>query len=131
MRRRQFLTGVAASAALQFTGCADPSRYTDEEAQYLRSSSEQAMLNLRRGMPGQLPPPIRNFHEQLGQTELAMLNDVSRCAAVGTPGAVRARLESFVAATGADELMVVAQIYDHEARLKSYELAATVMAEAA
>ena len=104
---------------------------TDEEAQFLRSSSEQAMLNLRRGTPGQLPPPIRDFHSQLGQAELHMLSDVSRCAAVGSPGAVRAQLETFVAETGADEIMVVAQIFDHEARLKSYELAASVMAIAA
>lgn len=104
---------------------------TDEEAHYLRSSSEQAMLNLRRGVPGQLPPPIRDFHAQLGQAELSMLADVSRCAAVGTPGNVRAQLESFVADTGADEIMVVAQIFDHEARLKSYELAASVIAAAA
>ena len=104
---------------------------TDEEAQFLRSSSEQAMLNLRRGVPGQLPPPVRDFHAQLGQAELGMLADVSRCAAVGTPGKVRAQLETFVADTGADEIMVVAQIFDHQARLKSYELAASVMAAAA
>ncbi len=104
---------------------------TDAQAQFLRSSSEQAMLNLRRGTPGQLPPPVRDFHSQLGQAELNMLKDVSRCAAVGTPGAVRAQLETFVAETGADEIMVVAQIFDHDARLRSYELAASVMAAAA
>ena len=104
---------------------------SDEQAQYLRSSGEQAMLNLRRGTPGQLPPPVRNFRETLSEMELRMLDGVSRCAAVGTQGAVRARLEEFVADTGANELMIVAQIFDHDARLKSYELAASVMAAAA
>jgi len=104
---------------------------TDDEAQYLRSSAEQAMLNLRRGMPGPLPPPVENFRASLGDMELRMLDDVARCAAVGTPSAVQSSLADFVAQTGADEIMVVAQIFDHDARLKSYELAASVLAEAA
>ena len=104
---------------------------TEKEAQYLRSSGEQAMLNLRRGMPGPLPAPIENFRDTLGDMELRMLDDVSRCAAVGSQAQVQAQLDEFVASTGADEVMVVAQIYDHNARLKSYELAASAMAAAA
>ena len=104
---------------------------TDEEAQYLRSSAEQAMLNLRRGMPGQLPPPVRNFRASLGDMELRMLDDVARCAAVGTASSVRAQLEEFVRRTGANEIMVVAQIFEHDARLRSYELASSALAQAA
>jgi len=104
---------------------------SNEEAEYLRSSAEQAMLNLRRGMPGPLPPPIKNFRGTLGSMELRMLDDVARCAAVGTQDKVHEELDSFVARTGANEIMVVAQIFDHDARLKSYELAASAMAAAA
>lgn len=104
---------------------------SDEEAQYLRSSAEQAMLNLRRGTPGQLPPPVRDFRASLSEMELRMLDDVARCAAVGTQAKVQAELQAFVDRTGANEVMVVAQIFNHDARLKSYELAAGVMAAAA
>lgn len=104
---------------------------TDAEAQFLRSSAEQAMLNLRRGTPGQLPPPVKNFRASLNAMELGMLDDVARCAAVGTPDVVQEQLAQFVASTGANEVMVVAQIFDHDARLRSYELASSVMAAAA
>jgi alkanesulfonate monooxygenase SsuD/methylene tetrahydromethanopterin reductase-like flavin-dependent oxidoreductase (luciferase family) len=52
-----------------------------------------------------------------------MLDQVSSCSSVGTVDQVRGDLEAFVRQTGADELIIVAQIYDHEARLRSYELA--------
>ena len=104
---------------------------TEEEAVLLRSSAEQAMLNLRRGTPGPLPPPVKNFRDTLGAMELQMLDGVSRCAAVGTADQVQSQLADFVQQTSADEVMVVAQIFDHEARLKSYTLAASVMAAAA
>ena len=104
---------------------------TDEEAEYLRSSAQQSMLRLRRGMPGQLPPPIRNFHATLGPAEQAMLADVANCSAVGTPATVQAGLAAFIERTQADEVMVVAQIFDHAARLKSFELAAQVVQQEA
>ena len=50
------------------------------------------------------------------------------CSVVGSPETVRRGLEAFVARTGADELMVTSQIYDHEARLRSYDLAAGIPA---
>lgn len=49
---------------------------------------------------------------------------------VGSPKTVRAGLESFVAATGADELMVASAVYDHDARVRSYELLAGAAGDA-
>jgi len=100
---------------------------TDEEARYLRSSAQQSMLRLRRGMPGQLPPPQRDFESSLQPAERAMLADVANCSAVGTQTTVQQGLADFVARTQADEIMVVAQVFDHQARLKSFELAADVL----
>jgi luciferase family oxidoreductase group 1 len=99
---------------------------SDSEAQLLASSLEQAFVNLRRGRPGRLPPPRAGFRQQLGAVEQALLDEALDCALIGSPGTVREALEAFVARTAADELMVTAQIFDHAARLRSYELLADV-----
>ncbi|HEX2206643.1 MAG TPA: LLM class flavin-dependent oxidoreductase [Longimicrobium sp.] len=97
---------------------------TDEEARLLMTSTQQAFLNLRRGQPTQLRPPSEDFLETLHPYERAMLDEVLQCTAAGAPETVRAGLESFIARTGADELMIVSQVYDHAARLRSYEITA-------
>ena len=97
---------------------------TDEEAQLLFTSLQQAFVNLRRGQPGRLPPPSAGFEEQLAPAERAMLAQALSCSAVGSPETVRRGLEAFVARTGADELIVTSQIFDHAARLRSYEITA-------
>ena len=96
---------------------------TDEEAQYLRTSSLQSLLRMRMGNPGKLPPPVRNFEQTLGELERRILADFSSASTVGGPETVRRDMAAFVAKTGADELMIVAQVYDHAARLHSFELA--------
>ena len=53
-----------------------------------------------------------------------MLDEVLSCSAIGSPETVRRQMQAFVERTGADELMITAQIYDHQARLRSYEIAA-------
>lgn len=100
---------------------------SEEEANFLRTSSLQSFVNLRRGAPGKLPPPIAGYEESLSGAEQAMLNQMSRCAAVGTPDSVREQINSFIAETGADELVIVSSVFDHEARLRSYEMTAEVM----
>jgi len=97
---------------------------TDAEAQYLRSSSLQSFLNLRRGTPGQLPPPVEGFDETMGTQERAMLAQLGSCSAVGSLATVTAGLSQFIRDTGADELMLVSSIFDHRKRLRSFELAA-------
>jgi luciferase family oxidoreductase group 1 len=95
---------------------------TDEEARYLFSSLQQAFVNLRTGRPGLLPPPVENYRPPEGAE--VMLDHALSCAVVGSPETVKAGLEAFVARTGADELMVTAQIHDHKARVRSFEITA-------
>ena len=107
---------------------------TDAEAQLLFSSLQQAFVNLRTGRPGKLPPPVENYTATLDPMATAMLDQALSCSIVGTPETVRRGLEAFVARHGPDELMVTAQIFDHEARKRSFEILAEVhqdMAKAA
>ena len=97
---------------------------TDDAGRRLFTSLQQAFVNLRRGHPGKLPPPDDSFVERLTPGERQMIDEMLSFTVAGSPATVRRGLEALVARTGADELMVTSQIYDHEARLRSYELAA-------
>ena len=99
---------------------------TDEEGWYRASSSQQAFINLRSGRPKKLPPPIEGFYQNAGAQEKALLDSVLSCAAIGSPDSVRKGLQDFIERTQADELMITAQIYEHAARLRSYEIAANL-----
>jgi luciferase family oxidoreductase group 1 len=97
---------------------------SDPEAAWLFTSLQQAFLSLRRGRPGKLPPPDEDFARNLNPMEQAMLRETLAYAVVGSPEAVRQGLDAFATRTGADELMVTAQIFDHQARLRSFEITA-------
>jgi luciferase family oxidoreductase group 1 len=99
---------------------------TDEEARVLFTSLQQAFVNLRTGRPGRLPPPMAGFEDRLGAAERGMIAQALSSSAVGSPETVRHGLESFVSRTGADELIITSQIFDHAARLRSYELTAGI-----
>ena len=97
---------------------------TDEEAVFRATSWQQAFVNLRSGRPGRLPPPVENYRQKVGPAENALLDSVLSCSAVGSVETVKKGVEAFVARTGADELMITSQVFDHVARLRSYELLA-------
>ncbi len=97
---------------------------TDEEARLLFTSQQQAFVNLRTGRPGQLPPPVAGFYDQLDPMAKSMLDQALSCAVVGSPQSVARGIQEFARRTGADELMITGQIFDHEARLRSFEIAA-------
>ncbi|MBL0934506.1 MAG: LLM class flavin-dependent oxidoreductase [Rhizobiaceae bacterium] len=99
---------------------------SDEEARYLFSSLQQAFVNLRSGRPGKLPKPVENFEAGLEPMAKAMLDQALTCAIVGAPQKIKDGLDAFIARTGADELMVTAQIHDHAARVRSFEILADV-----
>ncbi len=99
---------------------------TDEEAHFRASSMQQAFINLRSGHPKRLPPPVEGFMSRISPQERALLETVLPCSAIGSPDTVRAALSAFIERTGADELMITSQIFDHAARLRSYEIAARV-----
>jgi luciferase family oxidoreductase group 1 len=101
---------------------------TDEEAQLLSTSVMQAFVNLRTGRASKLPPPMAGYAESLPPSGRGMLEEVLSCSAIGSPETVKGQIESFVARTGADELMITSQIFDHKARLRSYEIVAECFA---
>jgi alkanesulfonate monooxygenase SsuD/methylene tetrahydromethanopterin reductase-like flavin-dependent oxidoreductase (luciferase family) len=95
---------------------------TDGEARRLFTSVQQSFLNLRRGVPGQLPPPIDNIDSYTLPVERAMLDQTLLCSFTGAPDRVARELQSFIDSTQADELIVTGHIYDHATRLRSFEL---------
>ncbi|HEX8448793.1 MAG TPA: LLM class flavin-dependent oxidoreductase [Allosphingosinicella sp.] len=101
---------------------------TADEAELLATSVQQAFVNLRTGNPGKLPPPLRGYRETLPSRARAMIDEVLSCSAVGDAATVREGIEAFAGRTGADELMITSQIFDQQARLRSYEIVAQAMA---
>jgi luciferase family oxidoreductase group 1 len=97
---------------------------SDDEARRLFTSVQQSFTNIHRGRRGQLPPPIDDIESYWTPPEKARASAMLARSYVGTPEAVRAGLDSFVAETGADELILAAAIHDHATRLRSYELLA-------
>ncbi|NMO14534.1 LLM class flavin-dependent oxidoreductase [Pyxidicoccus fallax] len=99
---------------------------TDREAQRLATSLQMQFVNLQRGTPGQLQPPVDSMEGRWSEMERAFAEHTLSCAAIGSPATVRRQLEAFIERTGADELMVTAHVFDHAARLRSFELTAQI-----
>ena len=98
---------------------------TDVEAERLFTSLQQRFVELRRtGNGGPLPPPVDPATLHWSPAERAILDEALACSIVGSPETVRRGLDRFVADTGADELMIAANIFDFTARLHSFEIAA-------
>jgi luciferase family oxidoreductase group 1 len=95
---------------------------SDEEAELLASSQDQAFVRLRSGDPGQLPPPVPGYRATLPESPRAMLDHLGQARAVGSPTTVRERIARFVERTQADELIVSGATYDPAARRRSLEL---------
>ena len=100
---------------------------TDATAVKLLSSVQQAFVNLRRGQPGQLPPPVEDIERWWNSRERDGVSHALSVSAVGAPESVERSLASILDQTRADELILTGQIYDHAARLRSFELAAHVL----
>jgi luciferase family oxidoreductase group 1 len=122
--RARFRPSAALAAPYVMLGVNVVAAEDDAEARRLFSSAQQAFVNLRRGQPGPLPPPVEGYDERLAPADRATLAHVLATAVVGAPATVRDGLAAFAARTGADELMVTSQIYDHDARLRSYSIVA-------
>jgi luciferase family oxidoreductase group 1 len=104
---------------------------TDAEAQYLFSSIQQSFVALRTGRPGPLPPPVPDMDQRLTPEGRLGLEHALSCAVIGSPATVKAGLEAFAHRTGADELMITASVFDHAARLRSFEITAAAMSASA
>jgi len=99
---------------------------TDAEAKRMFTSAQQQFLNLVRGTPSLLPPPVESMDQVWLPHERAHVERMTRCSAVGSPTTVKHWLEQFARETGADEMILAGQIYDHAARRHSFEIAAAV-----
>jgi luciferase family oxidoreductase group 1 len=99
---------------------------TEDEAHFLASSMQQAFVNLRMGNPSTLPPPIHNYWERLGGAERAILNQVLSCSAIGTEEKALRETQAFIDKTEANELMITSQIFEHAARLRSYQITSNI-----
>ena len=97
---------------------------TDEEARFLASSGRQAFTSLRAGTPIQLPPPSREWEKEVIPFDVATLETTGSVSLVGSPATIRSGFDAFASRMQPDEVIVVAHIYDHVARLRSYEIAA-------
>jgi luciferase family oxidoreductase group 1 len=124
--RERFTPSPALAAPYVMLGVNVVAADTDDEADFLASSGRESMAALRRGRPVQLPPPSREWardpHEPADPAQRM------RVSFVGSAETVHREMQDFVARTKADELILTSHIYDHSARLRSFELAAPVFA---
>ena len=97
---------------------------TDEEAAYLFTTLQQNMIRMRRNTRGQLPPPIKNLDEFCEPHEQAAAAHTLQVSAVGSLETVKKGMHHWLEATGANEIIMTGQIFDHQARLRSFEIAA-------
>ncbi len=98
----------------------------DLEAIYLSSSLQQQFLNLIRGRPGQVPPPVTSMEGRWSDAEQHHVHQALRCSVVGSRATVQRGIAAFLERHRPDELLVTGLMYDHVARLHSYEIVAQV-----
>jgi len=99
----------------------------EADARRLMTSMEQQFIALRRGTPGPLQPPVQNPETLGNAAERDMAGHALRESAVGTPQQVDAWISRFLDRTAVDEVIVTGQIYDHESRKRSFEIASEAL----
>jgi luciferase family oxidoreductase group 1 len=99
---------------------------TDEAARRLWTTQQMSFADMFRGARGLSQPPIDDIDSYWSPVEKAQAMQMLARSIVGSPATVRAGIESLVAETAADELIVVSDVFDHAARLRSFELMAAV-----
>ena len=124
--RRQFRPSEQLQRPYAMVGVSVVAADTDAEAERLATSLQQQWVNLRRGTPGPLQPPVDSMEGRWTPFEQAGVEHAMAYAAIGSPDTVAARLTTLIAATSADELILTAQVFDHIARLRTFEIVAEV-----
>jgi luciferase family oxidoreductase group 1 len=99
---------------------------SNNEARRLFTTQQQSFINLRRGQPGLIPPPIDDIESYWTPTEKYGVEHALACAVVGDESTVREGLSAFISRHQPDELMITTNVFDHAARCRSYEIAAGV-----
>ncbi|MFN3525051.1 MAG: LLM class flavin-dependent oxidoreductase [Paracoccus sp. (in: a-proteobacteria)] len=98
-----------------------------DEATYLRSTMQLAFARLRTGQPGKLPRPVRDVDAEIGAGMRQAVDRALRITAVGDRDAVHAQMRRLIAQHQPDEVILTGQIHDHQARLRSFQIASEVM----
>ena len=125
--RRQFKPSKQLSAPYAMVLVNVVAADTDEQAQHLFTSVQQHFVRMRRNTRGQLPPPIDDIDSFWNETERHFAQQMLACSVVGSAHTIRGGLELILEKTQAQELMFTGQIFDHQARLRSFAIAAQAM----
>ncbi len=128
MYRRLFRPSASLSKPYVVVGVPVIAAPTDDEAQYLASSTYQRVLGILTGQRGRLQPPVEHFLAQVGAQAQAGIADFLAAAVIGSPDTVRAGFAALQQATQADEFMLVSDVFDAELRLRSLGIAAAANA---
>lgn len=124
--RRDFRPSQRLQAPYAMLGVNIVAAASDEEARRLFTTQQQSFVNLRRGRPGLIPPPIDNIENYWTPTEKFGVQQALACAVVGSAETVRDGIEAFVERHRPDELMITANVFEHEARCRSFAIVAEV-----
>jgi alkanesulfonate monooxygenase SsuD/methylene tetrahydromethanopterin reductase-like flavin-dependent oxidoreductase (luciferase family) len=100
---------------------------SDAEARRLFTSQQLGFINLRRGRPGLVQPPVADIDAVSTPQERIGVDRALACAVIGAPATVARGVEAFIERHRPDELMLTANVFDHAARMRSFELAAGVL----
>jgi luciferase family oxidoreductase group 1 len=129
--RRDFKPSASLKQPHAIVGAGVYAADTDDEAKRLFTSAQQQTLALIRGHPRLLPPPVDSMDGRWDPIEERAIRQRSRYAAVGSAETIGLHLAQLVEQTEADEIIAVAQIFDHGARVRSFEIAAAVFRQIA
>ncbi|SFK67422.1 LLM class flavin-dependent oxidoreductase [Lysobacter sp. cf310] len=129
--RREFRPSAAWSRPHALLALNVVAAETDAQARRLFTTQQQSFVNLRRGQPGLIPPPIDDIDAYWTPAERSGVERALACAVVGDPDSVREGIAAFIERHRPDELMLTANVYEHAARLRSFELAAQARAQLA
>lgn len=121
--RNQFRPSATLSKPYVIIGVPLVAAPTDEEAEYLASSNYQRVLGILTGNRRRLQPPVAGFMANLSPEERAGIADFLAAAVIGGPARVRDDLTRLAQATGADEFMLVCDVFDPDLRLRALDIA--------
>jgi luciferase family oxidoreductase group 1 len=124
--RRDFRPSKRLAAPHAMLGVNVVAAGSDAEARRLFTTQQQSFINLRRGRPGLIPPPIDDIESYWTPTEKFGVEHALACAVIGDATTVQQGIEAFVARHRPDGLMVTANVFDHETRCRSFEIVAEV-----
>ena len=125
--RERFEPSTQLAEPYVMVGCNVIVSDTEDEARRLFTTPQQNSTRMVRGTRGRLPPPIDDIESFWSPMEKAQASSMLACSFYGSMATIKAKLAPLIEATGADELMVAAAIWDHQARVRSFELLAQAM----